>query len=216
MMNLGVLYMWTKEKFPREHAGTPWATVIIYELLFLWSIFNSFDTVRGKHYLIETITGDIRHYRGVGSIKKLGGAVPRGTFRRKGHQKNFPRHLLATGGGGGGEGAPKIFFAEMLALIKGHIEAKMQSEQHFSRKQRALCHRKKGTFENLGALPPLPPPPTGSYASASLTISKMPKSSETFVYVGYKDTVRNGHFSSTRANYTCQGVCLFSAAEYRV
>ena len=33
----------------------------------------------------------------------------------------------------------------------------MQSEQHFSRTQRALCHRKKGTFENLGALAPWPP-----------------------------------------------------------
>ena len=36
----------------------------------------------------------------------------------------------------------------MLALIKGH--SKIRSEQHFSRTQRALSHRKKGTFENLG------------------------------------------------------------------
>jgi phosphatidylethanolamine-binding protein (PEBP) family uncharacterized protein len=38
----------------------------------------------------------------------------------------------------------------------------MQSEQHFSRRQRALCHRKKETFKNVGAWPPCPPP--GSYA----------------------------------------------------
>jgi hypothetical protein len=37
------------------------------------------------------------------------------------------------------------------------IEAKMQSEQHFSRRQRALCHRKKGTYKNLGG--PGPPWP---------------------------------------------------------
>jgi hypothetical protein len=47
------------------------------------------------------------------------------------------------------------------------IEAKMQSEQHFSRTQRALRHRKKGTFENLGwgGLAPWPP---GSYAPATI------------------------------------------------
>jgi hypothetical protein len=35
----------------------------------------------------------------------------------------------------------------------------MQSEKHFSRRQRALCHRKNGIFENLGGgLATLPPP----------------------------------------------------------
>ena len=34
----------------------------------------------------------------------------------------------------------------------------MQSEKHFSRRQRALCHRKNGIFENLGGgLATLPP-----------------------------------------------------------
>jgi hypothetical protein len=56
--------------------------------------------------------------------------------------------MLATGGGGGREN-------KCNHKLKA-IEAKMQSEQHFTRRQRALCHRKNGTFENLGgAWPPL-------------------------------------------------------------
>jgi hypothetical protein len=85
--------------------------------------------------------------------------------------------------------APKKFFPEKLATggrknkcndKSKAIQAKMQSEQHLSRRQRALCHWKKGTFENLGGLGlPAPPPrflrpwwyndwPAGFYCSNSL------------------------------------------------
>jgi hypothetical protein len=51
--------------------------------------------------------------------------------------------------------------SEFWLLLCNIRESKMQSEQHFSRKQRALYHRKKGTLpsENLGDLGPLAPPP---------------------------------------------------------
>jgi hypothetical protein len=72
--------------------------------------------------------------------------------------------------------APKKFFPEKLATggrknkcndKSKAIQAKMQSEQHLSRRQRALCHWKKGTFENLGGLGP-PAPPPGSYAPGDI------------------------------------------------
>ena len=74
-----------------------------------------------------------------------------------------PARFLVLKGPIGKECAPSMLVISHCLLCNIH-ESKMQSEQHFSRRQRALCHRKKGHFlcllkTSLGVLAPLPPLP---------------------------------------------------------